>query len=85
MSKLTKAMQSLTFLIRLEFGTELEQMRKNGHELVIPVSSGDYPLVSNVQCVRNNLKTNESCVATVAEGERPGGLAPVLHFGSVFR
>lgn len=84
-SKLTKAMQSLTFLIRLEFGTELEHMRKKGHEFVIPVSSGDYPLVSNVQCVRENLKTNKSCVLTVEDGEKHGGLAPVLHFGSVFR
>lgn len=80
-TKLTRAMHSLTYLLRLEFGQQLERMRTLNRELVIPVSSGDYPLVSDTACVRDNLRKNGSCV----KDDRGLGLAPILHFGSVFR
>ena len=59
----------------------LEEMAERGHELVIPVSSGDYPLVSDTNCVREKLSENGSCVGN--DGDL--NLAPILHFGSVFR
>ena len=74
-------MHSLTYLLRLEFGQQLERMRTMNRELVIPVSSGDYPLVSDTACVRDNLNKNGSCV----KDDAGLGLAPILHFGSVFR
>ena len=80
-TKLTRAMHSLTYLLRLEFGQQLERMRTLNRELVIPVSSGDYPLVSDTACIRDNLRKNGSCV----KDDRGLGLAPILHFGSVFR
>jgi hypothetical protein len=79
-SKLLRAMHTLTYLLRMEFGDVLDGMRRKGRELVLPVSSGDYPLVSDTECVRENLSKDESCLS-----EDEGGLAPVLHFGSVFR
>ena len=83
-SKLLRAMHTLTYLIKLEFATELEEMSKKGHELVIPVSSGDYPLVSDTNCVREKLSGEGNCVGN-SDSNGNFNLAPVLHFGSVFR
>ena len=77
--KLGKAINSLTHILRNEFGKELDGFKERGEELVLPLSSGDYPLIADTDCVRENEKSDKSCVDF---GE---GVAPVLHFGSVFR
>ena len=79
MGKLGKAINSLTHILRNEFGKELDGFKERGEELVLPLSSGDYPLIADTDCVRVNEKSDKSCVDF---GE---GVAPVLHFGSVFR
>jgi hypothetical protein len=95
--KLLRAVHSLTYLLRLEFGHLLEVKRQMGQEVVIPVSSGDYPLIADTECVGRNLGEDHGvCVdyrdlgLTVDDEDGRGermmefGLAPILHFGSVF-
>jgi hypothetical protein len=79
--KLSAAMRLLTHMLRLEFGHELERMRELNQELIIPVSSGDWPNLSgaSLECVRNNLESGSSCV------DDSNGMAPIFHFGSIFR
>lgn len=97
MGKLLRAIYSLTYLLRLEFGDLLEKKRLTGQEVVIPVSSGDYPLIADTECVGRNLGEDHGvCVdysgggLTVDDEDGSGermmdfGLAPILHFGSVF-
>jgi hypothetical protein len=82
--RLFDCLRYLPFLLRETFPERFLNGIGNG-ELVIPISSGDYPAVANIDCLqRNNINNSEG---TTASSTAPcsNSFAPVLHFGSTFR
>ncbi|KAL7495686.1 hypothetical protein ACHAWT_006868 [Skeletonema menzelii] len=72
--KLMHSLSALTVLLRTIFP---KRFTPNSPEFVMGVSSGDYPAMTDQECLYRD--QDEPC-------DLSGGLkAPVLHFGSVFR
>jgi len=70
--KLINSMGQLTFMLRQIFPERFQG--ESSDELVIPVSSGDFPYLMGSECIQGN--TELPCVDLVA---------PILHFGSTFK
>jgi hypothetical protein len=70
--KLVNSIQKLSSMLRAEFPERFQG--EKSEELVIPISSGDYPQLKGSECIRG--ETALPCTDDVA---------PVLHFGSTFR
>lgn len=80
-NKLLNSFGILTFLLRRTYPEKF--LGPQSDELVIPISSGDYPAVK-VQCLdhfRGLAKGESKSKATCGDGNP----APILHFGSVYR
>ncbi|KAL3827149.1 hypothetical protein ACHAXA_006704 [Cyclostephanos tholiformis] len=83
-NKLLISFNIITFFMRRSFPERFQGSKSD--ELVIPISSGDYPSV-RVECLdhfreqRGNDWINGKSKATCGDGNP----APILHFGSVFR
>lgn len=86
--KLINSFDKLTHLLRRIFPERFQGMQSD--ELVIPISSGDYPAVKN-QCLdhfrgKGKKQTWRDLMASKAKATcGDGNPAPILHFGSVFR
>mmetsp|Transcript_39501 Transcript_39501/g.83066 ORF Transcript_39501/g.83066 Transcript_39501/m.83066 type:complete len:676 (-) Transcript_39501:67-2094(-) len=87
-NKLIKSFKSLVYLLRNVFPERFQG--KKSKELVIPISSSDYPGIRNV-CFDHFRRTLDQSTPPgwkqlVAEDKNCyQNVAPVLHFGSVFR
>ena len=86
--KLINSFGRLTNLLRRIFPERFQGVKSD--ELVIPISSGDYPAVKN-QCLdhfrgKGKKQTWRDLMASKAKATcGDGNPAPILHFGSVFR
>ena len=71
-------------MLRLTFPDRFQGA--NSAELILPISSGDYPAVKSVECVARKQRGRGNDGDDLCGGlEDMEGRAPILHFGSVFR
>lgn len=82
--KLLLTVRYLAYMLRLTFPDRFQGA--NSAELILPISSGDFPAVKSVECVARKQRGRGNDGDDLCGGlEDMEGRAPILHFGSVFR